>query len=63
MSQPRRIIAAAGHSGMHFTDTAEHFHVIEGEVVLAFESGDVVLRRGDLGVCRGAEDGWSADYG
>ena len=49
--------------GMHFTDTADHFYVIEGEVVLVLESGDVVLRQGDLGICRGAVHGWRNDSG
>ena len=49
--------------GMHYTDTADHFFVIEGEVVLVLESGDVVLRQGDLGICRGAVHGWRNDSG
>jgi len=47
--------------GMHYTDTADHFHVIEGEVVLVLESGDVVMRKGDTGVLRGAVHGWRND--
>jgi quercetin dioxygenase-like cupin family protein len=47
--------------GMHFTNTADHFYVIEGEVVLVLESGDVVLRAGDIGVCRGVMHGWRND--
>jgi len=49
--------------GMHYTDTTDHFYVIEGEVVLVLESGDVVLRQGDLGICRGAVHGWRNDSG
>lgn len=47
--------------GMHFTHTADHFMVIEGEVVLVLESGDVVLRAGDVGICRGVMHGWRND--
>lgn len=47
--------------GMHFTDTADHFFVLEGEVVLVLESGDVVLRAGDAGICRGVMHGWRND--
>lgn len=46
---------------MHFTDTADHFYVIEGEVVLVLESGDVALKAGDVGVCRGVMHGWRND--
>ena len=49
--------------GMHFTDTADHFYVIEGEVVLVLEAGEAVLRTGDLGICRGAVHGWRNDSG
>jgi quercetin dioxygenase-like cupin family protein len=47
--------------GMHFTNTADHFYVIEGEVVLVLESGDVTLSAGDVGVCRGVMHGWRND--
>jgi len=47
--------------GMHFTNTADHFYVIEGEVVLVLESGEVVLRAGDVGICRGVMHGWRND--
>jgi quercetin dioxygenase-like cupin family protein len=46
---------------MHFTNTADHFYVIEGEVVLVLEAGDVTLRAGDIGVCRGVMHGWRND--
>jgi mannose-6-phosphate isomerase-like protein (cupin superfamily) len=51
----------AADPGMHYTDTADHFYVIEGEVVLVLEAGDVVLRAGDMGICRGAMHGWRND--
>ena len=47
--------------GMHFTNTADHFYVIEGECVLVLESGDVVMRAGDIGICRGVMHGWRND--
>lgn len=47
--------------GMHYTNTADHFFVIEGEVVLVLESGDVVMRAGDAGICRGVMHGWRND--
>jgi quercetin dioxygenase-like cupin family protein len=47
--------------GMHFTATADHFYILEGEVVLVLESGDVVLRAGDAGICRGVMHGWRND--
>ena len=49
--------------GMHATETADHFHVIEGEVVLVLEDGEAVLRAGDIGICRGAVHGWRNDSG
>ena len=53
----------AADPGMHFTDTADHFCVLEGQVVLVLESGDVVLRAGDICICRGAVHGWRNDSG
>lgn len=47
--------------GMHFTNTADHFYIVEGEVVLVLESGDVTLRAGDVGICRGVMHGWRND--
>ena len=49
--------------GIHFTDTADHFYVIEGEVVLVLEQGEAVLKAGDIGICRGAVHGWRNDSG
>ena len=46
---------------MHFTNTADHFYVIEGEVVLVLESGDVMMKAGDIGICRGVMHGWRND--
>jgi len=47
--------------GMHFTNTADHFFVLEGELVLVLESGDVAMRAGDVGICRGVMHGWRND--
>ena len=47
--------------GMHFTNTADHFFVLEGEVVLVLESGDVMMQAGDVGICRGLMHGWRND--
>lgn len=44
--------------GMHFTDTADHLYMIEGEVTLVLETGSVTLRAGDVGVIRGVVHGW-----
>jgi mannose-6-phosphate isomerase-like protein (cupin superfamily) len=49
--------------GMHYTDTADHFFVVEGEVVLVLEDGEALLCQGDLGICRGAVHGWRNDSG
>lgn len=47
--------------GMHFTNTADHFYIIEGECVLVLEEDEAVLRAGDVGICRGAMHGWRND--
>lgn len=47
--------------GMHFTNTADHFYVIEGECVLVLEQDEAVLRAGDVGICRGVMHGWRND--
>ncbi len=46
---------------MHYTDTADHFTVLEGEAVLVLENGEVLLKPGDIGVLRGAVHGWRND--
>ena len=51
----------AADPGLHFTNTVDHFCVLEGQVVLVLESGDVVLRAGDICICRGAVHGWRND--
>jgi mannose-6-phosphate isomerase-like protein (cupin superfamily) len=58
---------APGHGkddpGMHFTNTADHMVVLEGEVVLVLEEGEVALGAGDVCICRGAVHGWRNDSG
>lgn len=49
--------------GMHFTNTADHFYIIEGECVLVLEEDEALLRAGDVGICRGAMHGWRNDSG
>ena len=51
----------ASDPGMHFTNTTDHFYMIEGELVLVLENGEAVLREGDIGICRGAVHGWRND--
>ena len=49
--------------GMHATDTIDYIVVISGEVVLITESGECVLRAGDVAVDRGVYHGWRNDSG
>ena len=47
--------------GMHSKPTVDHFHVLEGEIVLVLETGETGLRAGDTGIIRGAAHGWRND--
>ena len=47
--------------GLHSTDTIDHFYVVEGEIVMVLEVGEVVLRSGETGIIRGAVHGWRND--
>lgn len=47
--------------GMHFTDTVDHFYVVEGEIVIVLDSGEAVLCAGDTGIIQGAVHGWRND--
>jgi mannose-6-phosphate isomerase-like protein (cupin superfamily) len=47
--------------GMHATPTADHFMVLDGEIVLVLDSGDVPLGKGDVAVLRGVWHGWRND--
>lgn len=46
---------------MHATDTIDYLVMISGEVVLALETGEVILRAGDFIVDRGVIHGWRND--
>ena len=43
---------------MHRTQTLDYVVVIEGEVVLVLEDGEVVLRQSDVVVQRGTNHAW-----
>ena len=47
--------------GMHSTETIDHFHVVEGEIIMVLEVGEAILRAGDTGIIRGAVHGWRND--
>ena len=49
--------------GMHSTDTIDHFFVVEGEIAMVLDDGEVILRTGDTGIIRGAAHGWRNDGG
>jgi mannose-6-phosphate isomerase-like protein (cupin superfamily) len=46
---------------MHFTDTLDYMVALVGEVTLVLETGDIVLRAGDVLVDRGIVHGWRND--
>lgn len=45
--------------GMHFTDTVDVLCVVEGEIHLVTETGEVLLKVGDCAVNRGNKHAWS----
>ena len=47
----------------HATNTVEYIVMLEGEVVLMLESGEVTLREGDFAVDRGVNHCWRNDSG
>lgn len=47
----------------HATDTIDYCIVIDGEVTLELETGDVTLRAGDVAVDRGVVHSWRNDSG
>jgi len=52
---------ATGETYMHATNTIDYLVVLEGEVVLVLETGEVRLKQGDLIVDRGVLHGWRND--
>lgn len=54
---PRR----EGEPFWHATDTIDYITMLEGEVVLMTETGEVTLRRGDVLVDRGVRHAWRND--
>lgn len=51
----------SGEAFMHATDTIDYLAVMNGEITMVLETGDVVLRAGDLIVDRGVVHGWRND--
>jgi quercetin dioxygenase-like cupin family protein len=49
-----------GEPFMHATDTLDYVVIIRGEIMFTLETGEVLLRAGDLAVDRGAIHGWRA---
>lgn len=45
-------------TAMHRTSTLDYVVVIEGEIVLTLDDGDVTLRQGDVVVQRGTDHAW-----
>jgi quercetin dioxygenase-like cupin family protein len=50
-----------GGSPMHATDTIDYLVVVSGEVVFITETGETLLRAGDVLVDRGALHAWRND--
>jgi hypothetical protein len=47
------------HPGMHRTDTVDYAIMLEGEMVAIMDSGETVLRAGDVLVQRGTNHAWA----
>jgi mannose-6-phosphate isomerase-like protein (cupin superfamily) len=52
---------AGGSSPMHATDTIDYVIIMSGEVVFITETGETLLRAGDILVDRGAVHSWRND--
>jgi Cupin domain len=46
---------------MHSTNTLDYIIVVSGEIVFIAETGETLLRAGDVLVCRGILHGWRND--
>ena len=51
--------ATRRHPGMHKTNTVDYCVVLAGEIWAVFDSGEVLLRAGDVLVQRGTNHAWS----
>jgi DUF917 family protein len=47
------------HALMHRTETIDYGIVLEGEIVLIMDEGEMVCRQGDIIIQRGTNHGWS----
>lgn len=47
--------------GMHASNTIDYIAILRGEVVLVLETGETLLKAGDLVVDRGVLHGWRCD--
>ena len=52
-------VESSAHPLMHRTNTTDYIIVLEGEVHAVMESGEVLLRKGDVLVQRGTNHAWS----
>jgi mannose-6-phosphate isomerase-like protein (cupin superfamily) len=53
------VTAASPHPLMHRTESVDYGVVLEGEIVLVLDRGEVLLRRGDVVVQRGTNHAWA----
>jgi hypothetical protein len=49
----------AKHAGMHVTETVDYAIVLEGEIVAVLDTGETLLRAGDILVQRGTAHAWA----
>jgi mannose-6-phosphate isomerase-like protein (cupin superfamily) len=51
--------ATTRHAFMHRTETIDYGIVLEGEITLILDEGEVVVRAGDMVIQRGTNHGWA----